>query len=72
MFKDGRLERIGQRGGIITQQADPNRLQILAACAVIRMGWSDWERNVRWQMSQYRQHARHCPEDLRRLLSEAG
>lgn len=72
MFKDGRFDRIGQRGGVITQQSDPNRLQILAACAVIRMGWTDLERRARWQMSGWRQQSPQCPSDLRRLLSETG
>lgn len=72
MFKDERADRIGQRGGLIQKQADPNRLQILAACAVIRMGWSDHERSTRWMMGSYRQQAPHCPADLRRLLSETG
>ena len=69
MFTDGQRNRLGRRN---ERQPDPNRLQILAACAVIRMGWSAHERRVRWQMSDYRQQAPHCPPDLRRLLNETG
>ena len=41
MFKDERESRLGQRGGEFRRQPDPNPLQIRAACAVIRMGWSE-------------------------------
>jgi len=62
MFKDGRSDRAGQRGGLHEKQADPNLIQVLAAAAIIRMGWSDEERRTRWQLAEWRRQAPHCPE----------
>lgn len=59
MFKDGRDERLGQRGGLHDRQPDPNLMQVLAAAAVIRMGWSEAERRSRNQMATYRQQSPH-------------
>lgn len=69
-FKDERAVRAGQRGGPTTRQGDPNLMQILAACAVIRMGWSDKERRSRWEMSQWRYQARSTPYPIRELLGD--
>jgi hypothetical protein len=69
MFKDERDSRLGQRGGEFSRQPDPNPLQIRAACAVIRMGWSEAERISRAQFSEYRWQAPHCPADLREMLN---
>lgn len=72
-FKDGRETRLGQRGGLHARQEDPNLMQILAAAAVIRMGWSDLERRARWQMSSYRQQSPHrLPKDVAEALSGSG
>jgi hypothetical protein len=49
-----------------------SRLQIRAACAVIRMGWSEAERISRAQFSEYRWQAPHCPADLREMLNGSG
>ena len=62
MFKDGRSDRAGQRGGLHEKQTDPTLIQVLAAAAIIRMGWSEEERRSRWQMGEWRRQAPHCPE----------
>lgn len=61
MFKDGRSDRAGQRGGL-HEKNDPTLIQVLAAAAIIRMGWSEEERRSRWQMGEWRRQAPHCPE----------
>lgn len=71
MFKDGRQERAGQRGGLHAQQVDPNPLQVMAACAVIRMGWSEYERRQRWQMARCREQSPHrLPVDVADVLRD--
>lgn len=70
MFTDGQ-NRIGQRGGLHERQPDPSPIQIRAMMALIRMGWSDLERRSRWQLSEWRRQARHCPPELRQMLSES-
>ena len=64
MFKDGREQRAGQRGGLHEKQSDPTLIQVLAAAAIIRMGWSEEERRSRWQMGEWRRQAPHCPESV--------
>lgn len=72
MFKDERESRLGQRGGDFAKQPDPNRLQIMAMCAVIRMSWTDAERRSRAQFSEYRWQAPHCPHDLSEMMRDCG
>jgi hypothetical protein len=72
MFKDERDSRLGQRGGEFSRQQDPTLMQVLAAAAVIRMGWSEAERRSRWMFSEYRWQAPHCPADLREMLNGSG
>lgn len=67
MFKDGPPQQLGQRGGATVRQQDPTPEQIVARCAVIRMGWSEYERSLRWQLTEFRQRAPHCPEAVRIL-----
>lgn len=67
MLKDGHNRR---RWGVMERQPDPTPIQISTECAVIRMAWSERERRARWQMSEWRRQAAHCPPDLLRMLSE--
>lgn len=71
-FKDERKSRLGKTGGEFEKQADPNLMQVLAACAVIRMEWSDDVREARWQMARFRQQSAHCPPELREMLNGSG
>lgn len=71
MFKDEQPQQLGQRGGYTVRVPDPTPLQIAARCAVIRMGWSEYERSLRWQLSEYRQQAPHCPEAVRTMSGSA-
>lgn len=70
MFKDGRETRAGKRGGLHEAQPDPTLIQVLAAAAVIRMGWSEEVRRSRWQWANWRQQAPHCPAAIAMLAEQ--